>query len=153
MRVSVDIFFVRIDGARCVFQVSMIDLGRADMDPDGVVADRALRRHPELAEAGHELVIHSTSWRRQGSRILLTYLVYSDQLAFRGRVRRLRLSEMPSPQNTKSVPSARALASHALRHLAFLYAEDPSRYDDRLATNTRRQLKRLRPAVAGRLRR
>ena len=99
-------------------------------------------------------VVHSTSWRYERGRIVLSYLVYSDRLMFRGRSRRVRFDALPSPEAPAkdARDRDRAVASHALRHLAFLGAQDPREYAAKLSPETRRALRQLRPAAAGRVR-
>lgn len=153
VRVNAEVLFGRIDGKQFRFQVAHMDLTRRQTDPSVIVGALSLRRHPELARWSSPRVVHSTSWRHQTGRIVLTFLVYSDDLVFSGAVRRVALAGLPSPKSSRKAPSANAVAAHALRHLAFLCAEDPRSYEDRLESNSRRQLSKLRPAVAGRLRR
>jgi hypothetical protein len=153
MRIQAEVLFGRISGKQFRFHVSRVDLTRRHADPTEVVAALSLRRHPELEQWSSPRLVHSTSWRHQAGQIFLTYLVYSDDLVFSGAVRRVALSALPSAKSSRKVPSANMVAAHALRHLAFLCAEDPRSYEDRLESNTRKQLSNLRPAVAGRLKR
>jgi hypothetical protein len=80
--------------------------------------------------------------------------VYSDRLPFRGRSRRARLSALPSAERASGHgrDRDREVAAHALRHLAFLVAEDPREYEAKLSVRTRRSLRRLCPAAAGKVR-
>lgn len=151
VRVRAEVLFGRIDDSSFRFHVSRLDLTRRRGDPNVAVWLFSVRRHPELAAPGPG-VMHSTSWRHQAGQIVLTYLVFSDDLAFSGAVRRVRLAALPSPETKRKVPSANAVASHALRHLAFLIAEDPSAYSRRVTARSRRHLASLRPDVAGQLR-
>jgi hypothetical protein len=150
-RVLAEVLFARIAGRDLRFQVARFDLARSRSDPDVSVeefADTRLRRPDALR------VVHSTSWRYERGRIVLSYLVYSDRLIFRGRSRRARLEALPSPEAPAddARDRDRAVASHALRHLAFLVAQEPREYAAKLSPETRRALRQLRPAAAGRVR-
>ena len=151
MRVEAEILFARVAGRDLRFQVARFDLSRSRTDPDDSARDFAERR---LGEADALRVVHSTSWRYERGGIVLSYLVYSDRLVFRGRTRVGRLEALPSPEEPArdARDRDRAVASHALRHLAFLVAEDPKEFEAKLSAATRRGLRRLRPAAAGRVR-
>lgn len=151
MRVLVEVLFARIAGRDLRFQVARFDLARSRGDPDAAVRDFADAR---LRVPDALRVVHSTSWRYEGGRIVLSYLVYSDRLAFRGTSRRGRLDALPSPEAPAddARDRDRAVASHALRHLAFLVAQNPHEYAAKLSLDTRRALRRLRPTAAGRVR-
>jgi hypothetical protein len=151
VRVDAEIVFARVAGRDLRFQVARFDLGRSRGDPDDSAREFAERR---LGEPDALRVVHSTSWRYQRGGIVLSYLVYSDRLIFRGRARVARLEALPSPEEPArdARDQGRAVASHALRHLAFLVAQDPKEFEAKLSPETRRALRRLRPAAAGRVR-
>lgn len=92
---------------------------------------RIVRRR--LASAGvRAAVVHSTSWREEGRAILLTHLAVIGRLAdetARGFERRpVRPRELP--RGTATAPPRRIVVEdvveHALRHLAWLSADDLS---------------------------
>jgi hypothetical protein len=151
VRVLAEILFARIAGRDLRFQVARFDLTRSRGDPDAAAREYADAR---LREPDALRVVHSTSWRYERGRVVLSYLVYSDRLAFRGRSGRARLAALPAPEKPArdARDRDRAVASHALRHLAFLAAQDPREYQAKLSPSTRRALRRLRPAAAGRVR-
>ena len=151
MRVLAEILFARIAGRDLRFQVARLDLERSRRDPDASVREFADAR---LGEPDAVRVVHSTSWRYERGRIVLSYLVYSDRLAPPGKTRRARMDALPSPEEPArdARDRDRAVASHALRHLAFLVAEDPDKYRPKLSAETIRALRPLRPAAAGRVR-
>jgi hypothetical protein len=151
VRVLAEVLFARIAGRDLRFQVARFDLERSRRDPDVSVREFADAR---LGEPDALRVVHSTSWRYERGRIVLSYLAYSDRLAPPGRSRRARLDALPSPEEPAGDARHRdrAVASHALRHLAFLVAQDPEEYRAKLSAETRRALRRLRPAAAGRVR-
>jgi hypothetical protein len=151
VRVLAEILFARIAGRDLRFQVARLDLERSRRDPDASVREFADAR---LGEPDALRVVHSTSWRYERGRIVLSYLVYSDRLAPPGKSRRARVDALPSPEEPARDERDRdkAVASHALRHLAFLVAEDPDKYRPKLSAETIRALRPLRPAAAGRVR-
>jgi hypothetical protein len=151
VRVLAEILFARIAGRDLRFQVAGFDLARSRGDPDAAAGELADTR---FGQPDALRVVHSTSWRYERGRIVLSYLVYSDRLTFRGRSRRARLDALPSPEKPARHARDRdlAVASHALRHLGFLVAQDPPRYRAKLSPSTRRALRRLRPEAAGRVR-
>jgi hypothetical protein len=151
VRVLAEVLFARIGGGALRFQVARFDLGRRRGDPDRVVRAFADRRLPAPDALR---VVHSTSWRYERGAVVLSYLVYSDRLPFRGRVRRARLDSLPPAEHASGGDGnrEREVASHALRHLAFLVAQEPREYAAKLSVGTRSALRRLRPAAAGRVR-
>jgi hypothetical protein len=151
VRVLAEVLFARIAGRDLRFQVARLDLERSRRDPDTNVREFADAR---LGEPDALRVVHSTSWRYERGRIVLSYLVYSDRLAPPGRSRRARVDALPSPEEPArdARDRDRAVASHALRHLAFLVAEDPDQYRAKLSADTVRALRPLKPAAAGRVR-
>ena len=150
MRVLAEVLFVRIAGRDLLFQVARFDLERSRRDPDTLVREFADAR---LGEPDALRVVHSTSWRYERGRVVLSYLVYSDRLVPPGRSRRARLDALPSPEEParEARDRDRAVASHALRHLAFLAAQEPKEYRAKLSADTLRALRRLKPAAAGRV--
>jgi hypothetical protein len=151
VRVLAEVLFARVAGRDLRFQVARLDLERSRRDPDTSVREFADAR---LGEPDALRVVHSTSWRYERGRIILSYLVYSDRLAAPGRLRRARLDALPSPEEPArdARDRDRAVAAHALRHLAFLVAQDPDEYRAKLTAGTLRALRRLKPAAAGRVR-
>ena len=150
MRVEAEILFARIGGRDLRFQLARFEL-RSRTDPDESAREFTDAR---LGEPDALRVVHSTSWRYERGGIVLSYLVYSDRLVFRGRSRLARLDALPSPEQPArdARDEGRAVASHALRHLAFLVAQDPKKFEAKLSPATRRALRRLTPAAAGRVR-
>lgn len=151
MRVLAEVLFARIGGGALRFQIARFDLTRRRGDPDRAVRAFADRR---LSAPDALRVVHSTSWRHERGAVVLSYLVYSDRLPFRGRVRRARLDSLPPAEHASGSgrDRDREVASHALRHLAFLVAQEPREYAAKLSVATRTALRRLRPTAAGRVR-
>jgi len=142
MRVHAEIIEASIRDGVVHFEEEKIAIARGD--PNKRV--RAWMRDHQPDVADRRLVIHSTSWRYENSHFVLTYLAFSDDFTFAGR--RMALGRLPSAK--KGSHSRLGVLSHALRHLAFLAAEDPRPYRKALEPATRRALAKLAPAVAGR---
>jgi len=142
VRVHAEIIEARIKDGAVRFEEEKIAIARGE--PNERVRAWMRRHQPDVADK--RLVIHSTSWRYEHSHFILTYLVYSDDFELDG-AREVRLTKLPSA--SKGTRSRVAILSHALRHLAFLVAEDPRPYRKALDPATRRALAKLEPAVAG----
>jgi hypothetical protein len=95
----------------------------------GESPDETARRLSGVAPGDPDTVLHSTSWRYEpDGEIVLTYAVCPDPSPWLPatevpvlEITRGQAPAMPSPQ---SVTLANVVA-HAVRHLAFLLAEDP----------------------------
>ena len=143
MRVHAEIIEARIQNGAVRFEEEKVAIARGD--PNERVRAWMRRHQPDIADK--RLVIHSTSWRYEKSHFVLTYLVYSDDLELDG-AKTVRLARLPSASRGRR--GRLGVLSHALRHLAFLAAEDPRPYRRSLDPATRRALAKLEPAVAGR---
>ena len=112
MRVLAEVLFARIAGRDLRFQVARFDLDRSRDDPDSAVREFVESR---LAAPDALRVVHSTSWRYERGRLVLSYLVYSDRLALPGRVRRARVTALPSPRR-RTLRKLRPAAAGRVRH-------------------------------------
>jgi mycothiol synthase len=95
--------------------------------PDGVDADAAARRLARLPEPAVDLVLHSTSWRTDGTDLVLTYAVFPAVPGPTARPLGRHLVTGPGPLQPTPVHCAQEhVAAHAVRHLADLAADrDP----------------------------
>lgn len=95
----------------------------------GETPDEAARRLSGVRADDPHTILHSTSWRHEpGGRIVLTYAVCPDPSPW------LPAAEVPDLEIARgaapATPSPDRVAvsnviAHAVRHLAFLMAEDP----------------------------
>ena len=119
-----------------------------------------MRREKRRADSGEvkaqEFVVHSTSWRYERGRILLTYAAYSDELEFRkGTFQSLPLKRLRTIQKTSRKPRSQAelqnkVVSHAMRHIAFLIqAGDQDDFTSALTPETVKVFKRIWGTLAG----
>ncbi|MCK2216044.1 hypothetical protein MF672_019905 [Actinomadura sp. ATCC 31491] len=95
----------------------------------GETPDEAARRLAGVREADPDVVLHSTSWRYEpDGRIVLTYAVCPDPSPWLPAVEAPDLviarGAAPATPAPEHVAVANVVA-HAVRHLAFLVAEDP----------------------------
>ncbi|WP_018657425.1 hypothetical protein [Actinomadura flavalba] len=89
-------------------------------DPDAA----ARRLVPGVTPA---TLLHSTSWRTDGDRLVLTYAVAPDPQPWHAAVplRGTRLAHGPRPDRpSPEAPTHAEVAAHAARHLAFLLTRD-----------------------------
>lgn len=122
--VSVETLMLRVDARRRWSYRSALTSPRPGESPDA-----AARRLAGVAAGDSGTVVHSTSWRYEpDGRVVLTYAICPDPEPWLPAVEvpvleiaRGRAPAAPSPDR---VALANVVA-HAVRHLAFLMAEDP----------------------------
>ncbi|SEH02316.1 hypothetical protein SAMN05444920_125104 [Nonomuraea solani] len=111
------------DDDRWAYRYAITQPGR------GESPDAAARRLSGVAAGDQDTVVHSTSWRHEADgRIVLTYAVCPDPEpwlpAVGVPVLEIARGEAPATPSPDRVALANVVA-HAVRHLAFLMAEDP----------------------------
>jgi hypothetical protein len=94
----------------------------ADEDPTAVVA-AAIRR-----VIGEPVVVHSTSWRRDRSSVVLSFMAVIDRALLGGMtavpVRRAELARGGADTAPPDIGTL-SVIEHGLRHLAWLVMDDP----------------------------
>jgi hypothetical protein len=148
----------RQDKDAVCFHHFQIDITGSQVDPDAIMRAELARRG--LVNGHCTRYAHSTSWRYEDGRTLLTYLVWLDPGILQG-LQTSRLPLVPSDIPHSSGPLAprpdalckKEVLMHALRHLRYLIVE---RKDARLSETvggreTCDLLCRLEPALAGRI--
>jgi hypothetical protein len=121
----------------------------AGREPDRIARETARRLLGSQARAPF---VHSTSWRREGASVLLTYIAYSRGLRDGVPVsleELQRISRLVAAG--KGEPGELTAAVHAVRHLAFLAGERPTAMGKAIGRGAVALLGELRPASAGRL--
>lgn len=122
--VSVETLMLRVStDNRWSYRQSMTEPRR------GESPDAAARRLSGVTATDPDTVLHSTSWRYEpDGRIVLTYTVCPDPSpwlpAIEVPVLELARGEAPATPSPDRIATANVVA-HAVRHLAFLMAEDP----------------------------
>ena len=98
-----------------------IELDAADHPVETV--DRLVRE-----QVGEPLLVHSTSWRHDGDAVILSFIVAIDAES----VGTMESGPIPRAELARSAPTAAPrsiddvqVIEHALRHLAWLAADDP----------------------------
>jgi hypothetical protein len=148
----------RHDHDAVCFHHCQTDITESHADPDAIMGAELARLG--LVNGHSARYAHSTSWRYEDDRILLTYLVWVDPKVLRG-FRTCRLSLVPEDAPRSTGPLAprpdtlceKDVLMHALRHLRYLIVE---RKDHWVAETvggraTCDLLCGLEPALAGRI--
>ena len=123
--VIVEVVVLRVDPhGQLAYRVAQQQLG--DRAPDGVALDTAsVTHHP--AQVG--TVSHSTSWRYDSGCVVLTYAVVPDPQPHLPVEPLPRVGVICSPDPLHPSPAGlhdHHIAAHAVRHLAYLWATDPT---------------------------
>lgn len=98
-------------------------------DPGRTAPDVVARRLAGFPVGRASAVLHSTSWRFDGSRVVLTYVALPDPSGSAGACRLVTRDLARGPHALAPAPvrlSLDEVATHACRHLAFLRATDPA---------------------------
>jgi hypothetical protein len=118
----------RHDKDAVCFHHCQTDITGSHADPDAIM--RAELTRLGLVNGHSARYAHSTSWRYEDGRTLLTYLVWVDPGVLRGlRTSRLSLVQMDAPRSSGPLaPRPVTLRKddvlmHALRHLRYLIVE------------------------------
>ena len=163
MQTILEIYYLRIIDDRVRYQRKQANLSRKGGEPNVMIQSLILEKRDDAEGSGkiekREFVVHSTSWRyMKPSKVVLTYVAYSDELEFeKGKFQSLLLKNLR--KLTRKSPRARTLAAeekqvvaHAMRHIAFLIKTD-NQIDFKSALNpeTVKIFKKLWVSLAGRV--
>jgi hypothetical protein len=163
MTTILEIFYLRIMGDRLRYRRRQANLSRKGGDPDRMI--QSLLQEKRLAPPGSgkveekEFIVHSTSWRyTPPDKVILTYVAYSDQLEFeKGQAHSLSLNKLRTITKKSRKPRTRAelekkVASHAMRHIAFLIqTDDQNDFKSALTPETIEVFEKLWVSLAGRV--
>jgi len=142
MRIVVELIAAKVVDDELRYQCMERDCPRTG-DPNLTAKAALAARFPDLWL--QNAILHSTSWRYEDDRIVLTYLGYSELLSPEQLSEHFPLGAVKDPDD-----GPHAVAAHAVRHLAFLVREDPRRYKGKLQPSTLSALARVAPEMAGR---
>jgi hypothetical protein len=154
--VVAEVYQMRLAGDTLFYRRSVFDVSHSDEDPQQavpVLLAQSVGMGPDIIECSS--YIHSSSWRHEPGRIVLTFICYSDDLEPEG-ADHIPLVEVDAENGKaeKGSPSdgviEREVAAHALRHLAFLAGTDAHFPRQRFNVESLRILNRLTPSPAGR---
>jgi hypothetical protein len=161
MKTILEIFYVRIKGARVYYQRKEVNLSRKDRDPDRIILSliQQKRHLPSQEVREEEFIVHSTSWRyERPGKVLLTYVAYSDELEFEnGRAKSMSLKQLLTITKTGWTPRSSAevekkVISHALRHISFLLKTDKQiDFESAMTPETMDVFSQLWVSLAGRV--
>lgn len=156
MQPYLEIFFTHLAADQVWFVHEQHPLTAEAGPPDQQVSARLAHTFPAV---GGVPVIHSTSWRYEAGRLILTYLVYTGALTPATPAARsvplgdlaLARSGDPTVPHPPQITPHHVLA-HGLRHLRFLAQTDRAvRAALRADPGTLPRLMQLPPALAGSL--
>lgn len=142
MQVAVELVVARVLGDDLRFTIRTAICPRTG-DPDATARAELATLFPDLWL--RQALVHSTSWRYEDERIVLTYLGYSDEYEIGPLPLRLPLDRAADIRRGPA-----AVAAHAIRHLAFLVREGRDGYAKLLRRETIDALMRIAPDVSGR---
>jgi len=161
MKTILEIFYVRIQGARVRYQRKEVNLSRKGSDPNRIVLSliQQKRRLPTQEVKEEEFIIHSTSWRyERPGKVLLTYVAYSDDLEFEnGKAKSMSLKQLRTITKTGWKPRSAAelekkVVSHAMRHISFLIKTDNQiDFESAMTPETMEVFRKLWVSLAGRV--
>ena len=160
MQTLLEIFYMRILNAEVSHRRKQVSLSEMGQDPEHIIHSLIKQKyHTSAGEIEAEFIIHSTSWRYMPpDQVILTYIVYSDELEFEQEdVRKLPLEELrtvniSTPRPLCPVELEKQVVSHAIRHIAFLVKTDHQRtLRQVLSANTIKVYEALWVALAGRV--
>ena len=133
MELYLEIFFSKIVDGKIVYARNFINITQEGSNPDSLVYKALGSNFPRLRTNADNLLIHSTSRRYEdANKLVLTYIVYSDELSFNSRkfmaipVDKLRVVFNDDPKVPRpKVVEEHSIISHGFRHLSFLVKNDP----------------------------
>ncbi len=149
MRTIVEVLVASIGDSQVSYTARMKELR------DGEIPDEAAHRIVERvlgktsAEIADHVLIHSTNWRYSHDMIVLTYLAYTDELAF-DATSSIPLQEILSnavaPVSCPTSTAEMQIVCHAIHYLAFLtrYSSQSRRF---LSVRTMQLLKSMPSAL------
>ena len=142
MQVVVELVAARVIGEQLRFTIQTAACPRTG-DPDATARAELATLFPDFWL--QRAIVHSTSWRYENERIVLSYLGYSDEFDAAALPLTIPLARV---SDIRRGPAA--IAARAIRHLAFLVREGRDGYGQLLRTDTRAALARIAPDVSGR---
>jgi hypothetical protein len=157
MKISIEVFYLRIMGDQVRYQRRQINLDHKGGDPTALI--ESLMQYKLQDSTQKDFVVHSTSWRyTPPGKVILTYIAYSDELEFGARtVQSLMLKDLKKINLSTGQPRSRAgrerqVVAHAMRHISFLIKTDyAGEFKDVFTPRSRRVFKSLWSSLAGRL--
>ncbi len=142
MQVAVELVAARVVGDELRFTIHTAMCPRTG-DPDATARAELATLFPSFWL--RRAIVHSTGWRYEDERLVLTYVGYSDEFD---------VAPLPLTVPLARVGDVRrgpaAVAAHAIRHLAFLVREGRDGYAEHLRPETLAGLSGVAPDMGGR---
>lgn len=160
MKTILEIFYVRIIRKNVHYQRKQANLSKRGQKPDAMI--RSLIQEKRRAESGkveeQEFVVHSTSWRYEQGKVILTYIAYSDELDFsKGKTKTIAMKKLRDITRNSRKPRSKTelenkVVSHAMRHIAFLIRTgDQENFKSVLTPETIKVFEKLWVSLAGKV--
>ena len=162
MKIFLEIFIATLaSGESIAYTKRNIDITGDIRDPDEIV-NEIIQNSLDVSRMvrTNAYIVHSTSWRYESDgSLLLTYMVYSEQLNFTGNNHRLlnvRDVRMPSSRDSLRPRPHRIeeehVVVHGMRHLSFLLLNACDGLSaDKLGPQSRSFLSTLAVSLAGKI--
>ena len=160
MKTAVELFFVTPIPEGFHYIRKELDITQEFRDPDSVVKGflEYFFSDSRLITDKERYILHSTSWRFEATKkIVLTYIVYSEYFTFSHsnpaflQFSEISISQSEDPHTPRpKVITQNAVLSHALRHLAFLLANDTrNMYANIITSKTKDVFTKMHNEVSG----
>jgi hypothetical protein len=162
MKVVLEIFVATLASGDSIAYVKRnIDITGDIRDPDEIV-NEVMQNSLDVASMVRTdaYIVHSTSWRYESDgSLLLTYMVYSEQVNFTGNSHRLvciRDVRMPSSRDCLRPRPNRIeeehVVVHGIRHLSFLFLNASDGFSaDKLGANSKSFFSTMAVGLAGKI--
>lgn len=156
-KIYVEVFIANLNVANINYFKTVLEIQNSKKSPDDLVVDFIENEIKISPKEISKIFIHSTSWRYEdvNDAIILTYLVYSDYISLNIRYISIPISASLDNHNNNLKPSQSNLqeseiVNHAIRHLAFLYANNQHDLIDPILNDQNKSiLKSITSATAG----
>jgi hypothetical protein len=143
MKVVVEVVMARVHADEMRYSISKTAHEKTG-DPMDTAKAAVTARFPDVSLK--KAIVHSTSWRYDAERIVLTFLAYSDQLSMDGLSRSLPLDEAEDLASDDEGQAS--IAAHAIRHLAFLIATDAKEFTPKIRRPALARIRKVAPDIS-----
>jgi hypothetical protein len=150
-----EIFFTKIIEEEVLYYKYIENVSQINDDPDNLVTKYLISTFPDISD---NYIVHSTSWRYDNKgKIILTYVVYSDDLDFQTlktqhiNIHHLKNSEATNLKKPRPIElNEKDVISHGMRHFSFLIRKDKkNKFKKILLKNTYKIFHQLDEEISG----
>lgn len=143
MKIIVEVVPARVMGDELRYAIRTAPQAKTG-DPMATARGEVAAYFPDLPLK--KAIVHSTSWRYDDDTIVLTFLVYSDELPRDGLPLTMPLSAVE--QHAKEKKGKASVAAHALRHLAFLVQTEPREFVPKIRPDPLARIRTVSPDIS-----